>query len=77
MIRKIDYRRVLIYLTAILFFTQLVFLSLNKGGRWDLNEQIAMADRVAAGEIYYSTEQAGFYLSSSPYFPGVSFVSCC
>lgn len=75
MIRKIDYRRVLIYLTAILFFTQLVFLSLNKGGRWDLNEQIAMADRVAAGEIYYSTEQAGFYLSSSPYFPGVSFLS--
>ena len=68
-------KKFLLGLVTLIFVVQLLFLSLGKGGGWDLGQQIAMADRAAVGQIYYSTQQDGFYLSSSPYFPGVSFLS--
>ncbi len=44
---------------------------LIKGGRWDLYQNIATADRFLDGKgFYYSTTEA-----SSPYFPGVAFLA--
>lgn len=65
----------LIYFLAILFFIHLTFQSLNKGGRWDLNQHIAMADKITNNLSCYSTDIDGFYKASSPYFPGVTFLS--
>lgn len=45
--------------------------ALIKGGRWDLYQHIAMADRFLNGKgFYYSAEEA-----STPYFPGVGFLA--
>ncbi len=52
------------------FFSSLI-AGLLKGGRWDLYQNIAMADRYLDGQgFYYSSTEA-----SSPYFPGVAFLS--
>lgn len=63
-------------LAFILLGAQLLFMGLIKGGRWDLYEQIAMADRAihGQGQIYYATDKDS-YLTTSPYFPGVSFLT--
>lgn len=56
---------------ALGYFLKNYISALIVGGRWDLYQQIAMADRFLAGQgMYYSTIEA-----SSPYFPGVSFLS--
>ena len=68
-------KKFILVLISVLFIIQLVFLSLGKGGGWDLGQQIAMADRVLNSELLYTSPQDGFYLSNSPYFPGVSFLS--
>ncbi len=45
--------------------------ALSKGGRWDLYQHIAMADRFLDGKgFYYSPIEA-----STPYFPGVGLLS--
>ena len=45
--------------------------AMQKGGRWDLNQHLAMADRFLQGNgFYYSAAEA-----STPYFPGVGFLS--
>ena len=44
---------------------------LAKGGRWDLYQHIATADRFLNGQGYFYSTQ----LASSPYFPGVGFLS--
>jgi hypothetical protein len=41
-------------------------------GRWDLNEAIAAADRLALGGPLYSAGDADGFLPSTPYFPGVT-----
>ena len=54
-----------------LFFLYNFFTGFASGGRWDLCQHIATADRFLAGKgFFYSSEYA-----SSPYFPGVSFLS--
>ena len=53
------------------YFTRSCIEGLLKGGRWDLYQNVAMADRFLAGQgMYYSAVEA-----SSPYFPGVAYLS--
>ena len=58
-----------------LFFFQKLISSLVVGGRWDLNEHIAFADRIAEGVIKYSNGVTDLFVPSSPYFPGVGYLS--
>jgi len=65
------------YYKCIFFFVVAVYFlagfgeGLLKGGRWDLYQNIAMADRFLDGKgLYYSMVEA-----SSPYFPGVAFLA--
>lgn len=61
----------LVCLVALGYFFKHYIPALIVGGGWDLYQQIAIADRFLAGQgLYYSTIEA-----SSPYFPGVSFIS--
>lgn len=58
-------------LTLCVYFIRSLIGGLLKGGRWDLYQNIAMADRFLNGQgLYYSPIEA-----SSPYFPGVAFLS--
>lgn len=53
----------LVCLVALGYFFKHYIPALIVGGRWDLNQQIAIADRFLAGQgLYYSTIEA-----SSPY----------
>lgn len=56
---------------VLVYFAKSVSAGLLGGGRWDLCQHIAMADRFLAGRgLYYSPIEA-----SSPYFPGLAFLS--
>jgi len=56
-------------------FIKLFFITLSVGGRWDLNEQIAFATRLFNGVAYYANGIDDLFPPSSPYFPGVGFIS--
>lgn len=58
-----------------LFFITAALKSLVTGGRWDLNEQIAFAYRISDGIISYCNGITDLFFPSSPYFPGVGFLS--
>ena len=63
--------RWMVVLTMAAYFIRSLMSGLIKGGRWDLYQNIAMADRFLAGEgFYYSPIEA-----STPYFPGVAFLA--
>tara|TARA_B100000900_G_C20601770_1_gene725957 strand:- start:178 stop:1575 length:1398 start_codon:yes stop_codon:yes gene_type:complete len=49
--------------------------SLRIGGRWDLNQQIDFAQRLLDGISAYSNGQTDLFFPSSPYFPGVGYLS--
>ncbi len=57
------------------YFTQLMLKSLSLGGRWELNEQIAFGDRVVNGISSYANGITDLFFPSSPYFPGVGYLS--
>lgn len=58
-------------LAMITYFFRNLIPGLIKGGRWDLYQNIAMADRFLNGQgFYYSPIEA-----SSPYFPGVALLA--
>ena len=58
-------------IVVITYFARSVTEGFIKGGRWDLYQNIAMADRFLSGQgLYYSAIEA-----STPYFPGVAFLS--
>ncbi len=64
------YKYILLFIIVAYFLSELG-AGLVKGGRWDLYQHIAMADRFLDGKgFYYSTVEA-----SSPYFPGVAFLA--
>ncbi len=64
------YKLVLI-IVLVAYFLNSFINGLIAGGRWDLNQAIATADRFLKGKgFYYSAIEA-----STPYFPGVSFLS--
>lgn len=56
------------------FFFFLITWALAKGGRWDLYEPIAMADRWP-DRYGYSKGIIDQFIPSTPYFPGVSFLA--
>ncbi len=61
----------LLSISSFLYFLSTFSDGLSKGGRWDLGQHIAMADRFLEGKgFYYSPLEA-----STPYFPGVAFLS--
>lgn len=61
----------LIFIVLFTFFCDLFIDSLMKGGRWDLYQAIAVADRFLNGNgFYYSVTEA-----STPYFPLVSYIA--
>ena len=57
------------------FFLSLLFESFALGGRWDLNEQIAFSQRLMEGINSYANGQTDLFFPSSPYFPGVGYLS--
>ena len=62
-------------LLIVVFFLYVLVTSLINGGRWDLNEQIAFGDRLSSGISTYANGITDLYFPSSPYFPGVGFLS--
>lgn len=56
-------------------FINLYLVSFIKGGGWDLNEQIAFSHRMMEGISSYANGQTDLFFPSSPYFPGVAFLS--
>lgn len=71
----LKYEKAFYVVGIIIAFVAYFFLNfpaaLYKGGRWDLYEHIAMADRYLEGKgFYYSPTEA-----SSPYFPGIGFLA--
>ena len=59
----------------IIYFLSLVSEALIKGGRWDLNQQIAFGQRLFEGISSYANGQTDLFFPSSPYFPGVGYLS--
>lgn len=63
--------KMMVALMMSVYFAKSLVDGLIKGGRWDLYQNIAMADRFLNGQgFYYSPVEA-----SSPYFPGVAFLA--
>jgi hypothetical protein len=74
-INKINHLYML-YSLIFIYFVVLLLDSLLRGGRWDLNEHIAFANRILEnGQLYYSNGDSDLYTPSSPYFPGVGFLA--
>lgn len=66
-----DHHNLFCVMIVLAYFARSVSAGLLVGGRWDLCQHIAMADRFLAGKgLYYSPIEA-----SSPYFPGLAFLS--
>jgi hypothetical protein len=64
----------LAWLALALFVLLLASKALAVGGRWDLYEAIAMADRWS-GAFGYSKGLADQFMPSTPYFPGVTLLA--
>lgn len=76
MIRYLEEK--VVYLSIILssiFFINLLATSLYKGSNWILSEQIAFGQRLLEGISAYTNGQIDLFFPSSPYFPGVGYVS--
>ena len=65
---------ILLFSTLTIFFLNLLIKGLSKGGRWDLNEQIALGENLYRNLPMYSSGVMDNFSVSSPYFPGVSFI---
>jgi hypothetical protein len=64
------------YLLCFFYFVNITIPHLVGGGGWVLIEQIAFGDRlVNEGVSLYSNGISDLYLPSSPYFPGVGYIS--
>ena len=68
------YSLIICWIAVAIFLFDLFLQGLADGGRWDLYEPIAMADRWSTG-FGYSIGIEDFYKSSTPYFPGVSILA--
>jgi len=73
--KKYIYSNLTSYVLFFLFIINELFKGLIKGGRWDLNEQIALGDRLVNGTLKYSSGINDLFVTSSPYFPGVGILS--
>jgi len=62
------------YLIVVLIIVQLAALSIGKGGRWVLNEQIASAINYKYSGSFYTDPNVGYLALKTPYTPGLSFL---
>lgn len=67
--------RVLLNGLMFVLFTSFLIRALLIGGRWDLNEQIAFGYRLISGTASYSNGINDMFFPTSPYFPGVGYLS--
>ena len=58
-----------------IFFVNLLLTALYVGGRWDLNEHIAFGKRLINGTPGYANGITDLFSPSTPYFPGVGYIS--
>lgn len=58
-----------------MFFVYYLLSGWLVGGRWDLNEHIAFAYRLSEGNGIYANGKTDLYFPTSPYFPGVGYLS--
>lgn len=73
--KDINIRFSFIVLFSSYFFHELINVFI-RGGRWDLNQHIAFGDRIFYDNIVtYSSGIEDLFLATSPYFPGVGFLS--
>lgn len=62
-------------LLIIFYFLYLFLEALKIGGGWDLNEQIDFAQRLLKGQNIYANGMSDLFFPTSPYFPGVGYLS--
>ncbi len=62
-------------LLIIFYFLFLLLEALKIGGGWDLNEQIDFAQRLLKGQNIYANGMSDLFFPTSPYFPGVGYLS--
>ena len=67
--------KIIAIFSGLIYLSSLYISALAKGGRWDLNEQIAFAQRMLSGNLLYANGETDLFFPSSPYFPGVGFLS--
>lgn len=70
--KKVNYLSIIL---ASIFFINLLITSLYKGSNWILSEQIAFAQRLIEEAPSYANGKIDLFFSSSPYFPGVGYLS--
>ena len=75
MIKKLNGKIRLENILIILFFINLLLYGLYNGGGWNLNQQIDFSDRLITGLSFYSDGENDLFVPSSPYFPGVGYLS--
>jgi hypothetical protein len=65
----------LLLLLFILFWGDLIIRTWATGGRYDMNEHLAFAERAFEGQWFYSNGVSDLGAPSSPYFPGIGFLA--
>lgn len=71
-----SHSKAIAWLGIVIFIVFLASWALAKGGRWDLYEAIAMADRWP-DRFGYTEGVVDLFYPSTPYFPGVSLLAIC
>lgn len=73
---KIKYfNQTITYFYCFVFVTMLFGISMGQMGRWDLLEQIAMADRFVDAGVLYPELGGTIYAGVSVYFPGLALLA--
>jgi hypothetical protein len=66
---------IILYVQILIFFSILIVQSLYMIPRWDLLEQISVADRLSAGGEMFPAPDNSILGGITPYFPGVAVVA--
>jgi hypothetical protein len=74
MISKKLYNSLKTYILILITFN-LIFISMGQINRWDLLEQVSMADNYIKNGFFYPNPQSKDLFGTSIYYPGVSFLS--
>jgi len=73
--KKYIFSNSMINILIVLFIMNELLMGLIKGGRFNLNPQIALGERLIDGTLKYSSGISDLFITSSPYFPGVGILS--
>lgn len=74
MISKKNYFFLKYYIVILIAFN-LIFISMGQINRWDLLEQVSMADNYIKNGYFYPNPDSNDLFGTSIYYPGVSFLS--